>query len=233
MMVAAFVGGMGYPRRTSVTAGLNMGQISEFSLILAALGMSLGHIDGQTMGLITLIGLITIGLSTYMILYSDWIYDKLSPAFAGIRLGKRAVVSAPAGTPAADIIVFGLGLYGRNIVQELERRGFSVLGVDHDPDRVRYWQTRGIEAIYGDLEDMELFHALPLAGAKWVVSSIPGQDKARVLVHALWHHGFNGQMALTAETRQHRDALLSEGAHVVLLPFRDAAAEAADRLARH
>ena len=40
-----------------------MGQISEFSLILAALGLSLGHIDKPTMGLITLVGLITIGLS--------------------------------------------------------------------------------------------------------------------------------------------------------------------------
>jgi len=64
IMVMALVGSMRYSKHTAVTTGLTMGQISEFSLILAALGLSLGHIDRPTMGLITLIGLITFGLSS-------------------------------------------------------------------------------------------------------------------------------------------------------------------------
>ena len=74
------VGGMRYAKHTAITTGLTMGQISEFSLILAALGVSLGHIDKPTMGLITLIGLITFGLSTYMILYSHWLYRVACPS---------------------------------------------------------------------------------------------------------------------------------------------------------
>ena len=58
--------------------GLNLGQISEFSLILAAFGLSIGHIDQGVVGLITLIGLVSIGFSTYMIQYSTWIYDQLA-----------------------------------------------------------------------------------------------------------------------------------------------------------
>jgi len=238
IMVMALVGGMRYSKHTAVTAGLTMGQISEFSLILAALGLSLGHIDRPTMGLITLVGLITIGLSTYMILYSHWFYQRLAPAFRIFRPGMRHTDefprdSARASPSPVDTIVFGLGRYGRNLAQALQRRGRSVLCVDFDPERVRLWRQRGLAALYGDLEDTDIFHALPLADAHWVVSTIPGRDKCLVLLHALEHNRFAGRTALTADTIQHREFLLAAGADIVLLPFRDAAAEAADLLATH
>jgi len=236
IMVMALVGSMRYAKHTAVTAGLTMGQISEFSLILAALGLSLGHIDKPAMGLITLIGLITFGLSTYMILYSHWFYRWLAPTLGIFKLAipfadKRQSDTAKASPSPLDTIVFGLGRYGRNLAQELQRCGQSVLCVDFDPERVRFWRRRGLEAIYGDLEDTELFHDLPLADARWVVSTIPGRDKCLVLLHALEHNRFAGRTALTADTMQHREFLLAAGADVVLLPFRDAATEAASMLA--
>ncbi|WP_317133601.1 cation:proton antiporter domain-containing protein [Antarcticibacterium flavum] len=79
IIVMVIMGIMGYKKRVSFLAGLTVAQISEFSLILAALGLSNGHIDEETLGLITLVGLITIGLSTYIILYSGPIFQKLSP----------------------------------------------------------------------------------------------------------------------------------------------------------
>ena len=135
-----------------------MGQISEFSLILAALGFSLGHLDKPTIGLITLIGLITFGLSTYMILYSHWLYRWLAPTLKFFELGTRHTSNLPrdaarASLSPVDTIIFRLGRYGRNLA-----------------------------ALYGDLEDTELFHALPLADAQWVVSTIPGRDKCLVLL---------------------------------------------------
>lgn len=68
IIVMIIMGIMGYRKRVSFLAGLTVAQISEFSLILAAIGLENGHIDEETLGLITLVGLITIALSTYMIL---------------------------------------------------------------------------------------------------------------------------------------------------------------------
>jgi predicted Kef-type K+ transport protein len=70
LIVMVIMGMLGYRKRTGFLAGLMVAQISEFSLILAAPGVSLGHIDRETMGLITLVGLITISVSTYMIIFS-------------------------------------------------------------------------------------------------------------------------------------------------------------------
>jgi hypothetical protein len=91
--------------------------------------------------------------------------------------------------------------------------------VDFDPERVKFWQQRGLATLYGDLEDAELFHALPLADAKWVVSTIPELDKCPVLLSALRHNEFAGRTALTADTFQHRDLLLDAGAAASGLPF--------------
>ena len=78
LMVLALLGRMGYARHTGTMTGLTLGQISEFSFILVLLGVDLGHIDERTLGLVTLIGLITIGLSSYMIIYAHHIYEWLA-----------------------------------------------------------------------------------------------------------------------------------------------------------
>lgn len=232
-MVMALMGRMGYVRQTSTMTGLTLGQISEFSFILAALGFSMGHIGEETVGLITLIGIITIGISTYMILYAYRITNWLSPV---LGIFERTIhhpeedLGDKATGRYVDVVIFGLGRYGRNIARELGDRGFKVLGVDFDPEVVNYWHRHGLPTLYGDAEDPELFHSIPLAHAKWVINTIRGQDQCLVLLHTLKQHNFKGRIALTAHTVNERDALMNVGADLVLLPFRDAAREAADSL---
>ena len=79
IIMMAIMGMMGYRKRTAFLAGLTVAQISEFSLILAALGVSVGDLGPEAMGLITTVGLITIALSTYMIMYSARLYEWLAP----------------------------------------------------------------------------------------------------------------------------------------------------------
>src|SRR3546814_17869800 len=66
LIVLAIMGAMGYRRRTGFLAGLTVAQISEFSLIFMAMGLSLGHVDERIVGLVTLIGLVHIAASVYM-----------------------------------------------------------------------------------------------------------------------------------------------------------------------
>ncbi|EJF10887.1 cation:proton antiporter [Pontibacter sp. BAB1700] len=89
IIVLIIMGIMGYHKRTSFKAGLTVAQISEFSLILINMGMDVGHIDEETLGLVTLVGLITITLSTYMIMFSDQLFDWLSPMLASLKRKSR------------------------------------------------------------------------------------------------------------------------------------------------
>ncbi|HET6518695.1 MAG TPA: cation:proton antiporter, partial [Geminicoccaceae bacterium] len=47
LIVLAIMGAMGYRKRTGFLAGLTVAQISEFSLIFMAMGLTLGHVDAE------------------------------------------------------------------------------------------------------------------------------------------------------------------------------------------
>jgi Kef-type K+ transport system membrane component KefB len=222
LIVLVIMGLMGYPRRVSFLAGLTVAQISEFSLILITLGLQLGHVDSETVGLVTLVGLITIGLSTYLILYSHPIYDRLAPALAIFeRAHPTKSDDAPEPGPV-DVIVYGLGRYGQHVVGHLTAAGLHVLAVDWDP-YADHDDKQRLDVVYGDAEDGEFPGTLPLARARWVVSTIPRVDTSRQLVSALDRWGFRGQVALTAHTEADAERLSDLGAAAVLRPFRDAA----------
>ena len=60
-------------------AGLTVAQISEFSIILIALGIKTGHLNSDILSIVVTIGLTTIIGSTYMIMYSDTLYKFFKP----------------------------------------------------------------------------------------------------------------------------------------------------------
>lgn len=74
LIVLAIMGVMGYRKRTGFLAGLTVAQISEFLLIFVAMGVSLGHVTEDALGLVTMVGLVTIAASTYMITYSHQLF---------------------------------------------------------------------------------------------------------------------------------------------------------------
>ena len=238
LIVMAIMGAMGYRKRTGFLAGLTVAQISEFSLIFMAMGVSLGHVDTDALGLVTLVGLITIAASTYMITYSHEIYAVCEPLLSRFeRRGTPREVVSPEGIGARsyDIVIFGLGRYGEAIASRLSDGGQRVLCVDFNPGAVRDWQARGGDAIYGDVTDPEFVAALPLSGAQWVISAIADQDAGvthedirLTVIAAIRHAGFAGRVAIRSRRPAERDALMSAGADLVLEPFQDAADRAVE-----
>lgn len=232
---------MGYRVRTSFVAGLTIAQISEFSLIMLALGLQLGHINTEIMGLVTLVGLITIALSTYLIMYSNEIYQMMDPWLSKLERDYKVIEpgsNIPKGSHGDfDVILFGLGRYGSNIARGLRQNGVSVLGVDFDPDLVRQWQRHGHPATYGDANDTHFPETLPLDAAKWVISALPPPRESVTegnlqvaLIHALRDHDYQGKIAVTAHQPSAVGTLKRAGADLVLLPFHDAAASAVNAL---
>ena len=223
LIVMIIMGTMGYRRRTGFLAGLTVAQISEFSLIFAALGLTLGHIQPETLGLITMVGLATIGLSTYMILYSHNLYERLSPmlgVFERRQPYRETANHEDRPIPRAEVILFGLGRFGDGIARGLHARGVRVLGVDFDPEAVAAWHRLGLPAVYGDAEDPEFPATLPLDHARWVVCTIPDRDVNLAVLHGLRLHGYGGRVAVTAHNRHDAHLLASRSGDLVLRPCR-------------
>ena len=233
LIVMIILGFMGYRKRTGFLAGLTVAQISEFSLILAALGYSLGHISQEMVGLVTLVGLITISASTYLILYSHPIYEKLSP-FLGVferrRPFRELELDQGDTERKVDMIVFGLGRFGMVIAQNLQQQGMHVLAVDFNPELVGETVGHGVPTRYGDAEDPEFIDSLPLADAKWVICTMRERPLALSLLKSLKNAGYAGQVALAATHQSDAEVLRTAGADIVLVPYYDAALEAVQRV---
>ncbi len=224
LIVLVIMGLMGYKKRTSFLAGLAVAQISEFSLILAALGLQLGHIDDNTMGLIILVGLITIGLSTYMILYSHQIFEFLSPLL-GIFERKEPFRESKVKKleeELFDVIIIGLGRYGNNIAKSIERSGRRVMGVDFDPGAVERWRKKGRVAQFGDAEDPDLPESLPMKKVNVLISTLSDFEINMHLLKILKHHKFEGRVVLTQHHAGNAKKLIDAGADMILFPFVDA-----------
>ncbi|MCU0964253.1 MAG: cation:proton antiporter [Burkholderiaceae bacterium] len=232
LIVMAIMGFMGFRRRTGFMAGLTVAQISEFSIVFVAMGISLGHVGVPALSLTTLVGLVTITASTYMILYAQPLYERLAPWLRIFERQhpKREAGSEPTGAAAPDAIVLGLGRYGRRLAHKLQEEGVNVLGVDFDPEVADAPASSGVEVRFGDAQDPEFLETLPLARTPWVVSTLPDLESNRVLLHALTERGYGGDLAIVARDDAAGAALKRAGVPIVLYPVRNAVDYAVEHL---
>ncbi|HKO97415.1 MAG TPA: cation:proton antiporter [Pyrinomonadaceae bacterium] len=224
---------MRYGHRVSLLPSINLSQISEFSLVVASLGLAMGHINSQTVSLIIFVFVITSTTSTYMISYNHQISRKLGRVLSVLRLkdvAKNDVGDLPAS--ASKPIVF-LGFYreASAIVHEFELRSPNnnsnsllddILVIDFNPEVHAELQKRGIECLYGDVAHMETLHHAKIHDAKLVISTIPdhilkGTDNERLLkkIRQLCPHA---EAIVTADSPQRALDLYERGADFVFIP---------------
>lgn len=241
LIVIIIMGRMGYRKRTGFLAGLTVAQVSEFSLIFMAMGLSLGHVSAESLGLVTLVGLITIAMSVYMITYSHTLYSKLEPWLSIFERKKpyreEALEDEHTWEQPYDVILFGLGRYGKAIAHYLQKEGFNLLAVDFNPDEVRRWRNQGHMVMYGDASDPAFVSDLQLQGVKWVVSAMPQhdigvthEDPRLSLIEGLKLQHYTGGIAISTQHLHDQRILKEKGATLILLPFHDAAEQAVERI---
>jgi hypothetical protein len=230
----AIMGYMGYRKRTGFLAGLTVAQISEFSIVFIAMGITLGHIGPDALGLTTLVGIVTIALSTYMILYSQALYERLSPllgVFERQRPEREMREEVQRHTELhPQVIVFGLGRYGAHLLQRLRAQDIRALGVDFDPELLRELRHQGLQVRFGDVEDPAFLETLPLAQARWVLTTLPTWDANRCLLHTLHEVAPQVRIGSVVRDDEHDVAMRAAGVEWVITPYRDAADHAANRL---
>lgn len=238
LIVVVIMAAMGYRVRTGFLCGLTVAQISEFSLIFMAMGLALGHVDEAAVGLVTLVGLVTIAVSVYMITYSHELYAWMKPALGVFDFGRRHESDgADEHAAAVDVVVFGLGRVGLRLYDQLEDAGYIVLGVDLDPTVVREARGAGYRVRYGDVTEHAFWDQLPLGSARWLVLAVPfgtmrldHADPGRGLMAAIRSHGYHGRIAFIAREPDQGRELERAGVDLVLHPFEDAATSAARRM---
>ncbi len=218
LIVLIIMGLMGYRKRTSFMAGVTVAQISEFSLILAALGLKLGHISDSHLALITAVGVLTITLSTYMVVYNHQIFSALKDFLSIFERRKMKVLDLDKGAAKKSVVLIGCHRTGQNIARSIKKE--DLLIVDFDPDIIEVLKKENYDCLLGDTNDEEILGKIDQSGAKLIISTSPDLEDNLMLIES-----FNNQvnkikpkLVIRAETEREAKILYQKGVDYVLLP---------------
>jgi Kef-type K+ transport system membrane component KefB len=205
-----------FDMKTSFKAGLAIAQISEFSLVLITLAGRLGHVDQSIVSLVTLVGLVTILVSTYFIIYSDELYHFFEPY---LRIFERKTTRKDQRTKlSTEIVLFGFEKIGYDLLNAFKKMGKTFTVVDYNPETIANLEKEGINCIYGDADDNELLSQLNLEDVKMVISTITDIEASTMIVSQ--SRKVNKKMIIIAKTDEIEEAinLYDKGASYVMMP---------------
>jgi len=216
LILMTFSALFGYTKRTNFLVGTTLAQISEFSLIILALGVAMGHISIEILSTLTLAGVITITLSTYMINYSQDFYKKMSKVVSVFE--RKNIKKNRKIKKEYDAILFGHNRIGFGILNSLKKIKKRYLVVDFNPDTISNLTKFRIPCLYGDIDDAELLNELPFDKVKLVVSTIPDFETNMLLIESV--RVINPNAIIIVRAHQINDALklYVRGANYVLTP---------------
>jgi Kef-type K+ transport system membrane component KefB len=169
----------GYSERTAFMTSVTVAQISEFSFIFAAVGLSAGLIDESILALITVIGLITIAVSAYMILYNEGLYARVRRLglLRPFRANPHAEEEAAPGL-SNHLIVVGMNSMGRYLAEQLHARGETVLAIDTDANKLR---DLPVHTLAGSTDYPSVLEEAALPQAKLLISALHIEESNNLL----------------------------------------------------
>ena len=216
LIVMAILGALGYNKKAGFSSGLTVAQISEFSLILILLGQSLDHVDHNIVSLVTIVGLITIAGSTYMILYTNKIYPYISRYLSVFE--KKSAKKDKSTTKNPKIILFGYNRIGYSLLKSFKKIKKRFLIVDYDPEVIRSLNAKDKPCEYGDAGDTELLSQLPLSKVQLVISTIPVLETNLLIIGKIRERRKNAVIIITSHQIEDAFKLYDAGADYVILP---------------
>jgi voltage-gated potassium channel Kch len=224
--------------RTAGVVAINLGQISEFALVIFSLGTVYKHVSPAANSLILYTVLFTAVISTYGILYNHGIATWLSGVLnrLGLRRWFGGQPAAPAraesdggaeeGDEGRDVFLLGVSREGLAFVQHVSRTAPALkdrlVAIDFNPEMLERLRTEGVDNHYGDISNMATLEHAGIGRAAIVISGISdwflkGTSNLQILrlVRSL---APKARVIVTGDTAEGAQELYVAGADYVMVP---------------
>jgi CPA2 family monovalent cation:H+ antiporter-2 len=215
---------MGYGGRISTYVSVGLGQASEFSFVIAAQALLIGHISGQSYSLLVSLVITSMVLSLYVIKFKRGIHRlftrgskvpglrKLSFAHSVQKLERHP------GRQRGHVVVFGADVMGSRIINYLIRKGAKFVVAEHNPEKVKSLSSVGVNSVYGDADNEDLIKSVGTYKAKVVVITIPDADTACFIIKRTRRFNKKAKIFARAYARHEKLILMQAGADFVIVP---------------
>jgi len=210
----------GYKRRVSFLTSLSLAQISEFSLIIVAQGLILGHISRNIFTLTILVAIITMILTSYFIKFDNNIYSKIKKSLKPFDnfTKKYEELEYMPQKRKIDVILCGHDRLGYGIGRTIRGLKKNLLVVDYNPEIIKSLIKKRISCLYGDVSDLEILERLPLKDAEMIISSVPSSKVNKLLIEKIKEVNKEATIYVTTTDVEKALKLYKAGADYVILP---------------
>lgn len=216
LIILIIMGFMGYTKRTSFKAAIAMGQVSEFSLVFVILGNRIGLISDDLVGIVTMVALISIAASTYLILYSDKIFKTIDEHLEMFEYGKPRPERE--SRIHYDLVLFGYMRGGHEFLKLFHTLGKRYVVVDYDPEVIDTLERQKSNYLYGDATDIELLEEVGLEHSKLIVSAMSDHEANVFLTTLVSNINPQAVIICYAENATEAGELYELGASYVMVP---------------
>lgn len=197
---------------TSFLGSINMVQVSEFSLVVGALAVTQGYVGTDILGYLSLMAILTMTLSTYLITYNHALYRRAEPYLARFESDEKRDVALREYRDHA--VVVGYDELSREVLPVLREHFDQVVVVDRDPGNTDMLEAAEDEYIYGDFKYGEIRAAAALGRAAFVLSSSVQRDVNERILHETRD---DATVFVEADGREDAIGLYDAGADYVIL----------------
>ncbi|HNE18471.1 MAG TPA: NAD-binding protein, partial [Turneriella sp.] len=207
----------------------NLSNVSEFSLVIAALGLASGHISSDILSIIIFTFVITSIFAPYMIKYNQQLQGKITGVFEMIGLrDKQKFVEPTEQELNKDIALLGFFKVASSFVTDaVEDTGKNslkekIVVVDFNQTVHSKLKSLGIPAVYGDIGHIDTLHHVGLHHTKVAISTIPdtilvGTSNTK-LIKQIEDIAPHAKIIVTAENPESALKMYEAGADYVFLP---------------
>jgi CPA2 family monovalent cation:H+ antiporter-2 len=177
---------LGYSFKTALTIAIALGQIGEFSFILASIGRDLGILPVAATNTLVAAAIVSIVLNPLLYRAIEpvdrWVSARpalakfLNPAPDVPETGTTA--QRPVTSPGHRAVVIGYGPTGRTVVRLLRENDVVPTVVELNVDTLRELREQGIDAVYGDATQPDTLGGAGLETAGTLILTSAGMDNS-------------------------------------------------------
>lgn len=173
-----------YPLKTAVVTGLALGQVGEFSFIMAKTGVSAGILTQDHYRFAVAVIVLTMAAAPFMIKYAEGASALLLklPFSHVVKEGYQNIFTRPHKTFTDHIIIVGYGLAGRQLAAACRKDGIGFIAIEMNPETVKKEFQKGTDIIYGDAASMEVLEHAHIESARAVAVTVPDPVAVRKIV---------------------------------------------------
>ena len=190
LLVYVIVRSLDFSRGPALATGACLGQIGEFSFVLAGIAAQSGLIGNELFRLIVSVTVLSLLLTPYMVDKAPALArlaESLRPLFSGNRLKKilpQTSDNIPVETIENPLIIIGFGPSGRQAAESLlPHCGKQLVILDSNPSNAEWAEGLGLRFQLGNARQSEILENLQIRRAAAVILTLPDPGDVRHIIH--------------------------------------------------